>query len=128
MVSFTTCLTRWVNSFWLSFGSVTVSVVVFRIVDVAAWVRGIGITVFVSRNILIIFSLLSLFFQQLALIFIMSWFFTVMARWFGSISICIYSIVAYSICSPSGASKPFSSNSLSRCVTICSCVPFSKWA
>ena len=30
--------------------------------------------------------------------------------------------------SSSGASKPFNSNSRSRCVTICSNVPFSKWA
>ena len=97
MVCLTTCLTGWVNSFWLFFSSVTVCVVVVKIVDVAVWVRAFGITVFVSRNILIIFSLLSLFFQQSALIFIMSWFFTLMARWFGSISICIYSIVAYSI-------------------------------
>ena len=33
MVCLATCLTGWVNSFWLSFGSVTVSVIVVRIVD-----------------------------------------------------------------------------------------------
>ncbi len=97
MVCFTTCLTGWVNSFWLSFSSVTVSVVVVVIVDVAVRVRGIGITVIVSRVILIIFSLLSLFFQQSALTFKMSWFSTVVARWFGSVSICICIIVASSI-------------------------------
>ena len=32
------------------------------------------------------------------------------------------------ICSSSGASKPFTSNPFSRCVTICLNVPFSKWA
>ena len=32
------------------------------------------------------------------------------------------------ICSSSGASNSFSSNSFSRCVTICSYVPFSEWA
>ena len=32
------------------------------------------------------------------------------------------------ICSSALASKPFNSNSFSRCVTICSYVPFSKWA
>ena len=97
MVCFATCLTGWINSFWLSFGSVTVSVVVVRIVDVAVRVRGIDITVFISRFILIIVSLFPLFFQQSALIFIMSWFFTVVTRWFGSVSICIYSIVAHSV-------------------------------
>ena len=96
MVCLTTCLTGWVNSFWLSFGSVTVPVVVVRIVDVAVRVRGIGITVFVSRIILINFSLLSQFFQQSALIFIMSWLFTKVTRWFGSVSICIDSIVGHS--------------------------------
>ena len=80
MVCLATCLTGWLNSFWLSFGSATVSVVVVRIVNVAVGVRGVDITVFVSRIILIIFSLLSLFFQQSALIFIMSWFFTVVTR------------------------------------------------
>ena len=97
MVSLATCLTGWVNSSRLSFGSVTDSVVVVGIVHFAVRVRGIGITVFVSRIILIIFSLFSQCFQQSALIFIMSWFFTVVTRWFGSVSICIYSIVAHSI-------------------------------
>ena len=32
------------------------------------------------------------------------------------------------ICSSSRASIPFGSNSVSRCVTICSYLPFSKWA
>ena len=44
MVCLTTCLTGWVNRFWLSFGCVTVSVAVVRIVDIAVRVRGIGIT------------------------------------------------------------------------------------
>ena len=97
MVCLTTCLTGWVNSFWLSFGPITVPVVVVRIVDVAVWVRGVDITAFLSRIILIIFSLFSLFFQQSALIFIMSWFLTIVTRWFGSFSICIDSTVGHSI-------------------------------
>ena len=97
MVCLATCLTGWVNSSWLSFGSVTVSVIVVRLVDVTVGVRGVGINIFVSRTILIIFSLFSRFSQQSALIFIMSWFFTVVTRWFGFVSICIYSIVAHSI-------------------------------
>ena len=98
VVCFATSRTGWENSFWLSFSSVTVFVaVVVWIVDVAVGVRGIGITAFVSRIILIIVSLLSLFFQQSALIFIMSWFFTIVTRWFGSVSICIDGIMGYSI-------------------------------
>ena len=97
MVSFATCLARWVNSFWLSSGSVTVFVAVVVIVDVADRVRGIGVTAFVSRIILIVSSLFSLILQQSTLIFVMPWFFTVVARWFGSVSICVYSIVAYSV-------------------------------
>ena len=91
----TSCLTGWVNSFLLSFGSVTDFVVAVRIVDVAVRVRGIDVTVFVSRIILIIFSFIWLLFQQSTLISIMSWFFTVVARWFGPVSIC--RIVADSI-------------------------------
>ena len=90
MVLFATCLTGWINTFWLPFRSVTVFVVVVVIViivDVAVWVRVIGVSVFVSRNILCIFSLFSLFLQQAALISVMSWFFTMVARWFGSVSI-----------------------------------------
>ena len=86
MVCLATCLTGWVNSFWLSFGSVSVFVVVVRIVDVTVRVRGIGVTVFVSRIMLVTFSLFSLFFQQSTLMSILSWFFTVVARWLGSVS------------------------------------------
>ena len=52
MLCLATCLTGWVNSFWLSFGSVTVFVVVVKIVDIAVQVRGIGITIFgtLGRN------------------------------------------------------------------------------
>ena len=83
-----TCLTGWISRFYLSFGSVTVYIDVM-IVDIGIRVRGIGVTVFVSRIILIIFSLFSLFFQQSTPISVMSWFSTLMARWFGSVSICI---------------------------------------
>ena len=78
VVCFSTCLRGWVNKFRLSFGSVTVFVVfVFVVisVDVPVWVRVIGATVFVSWNILIVFSLFSLFFQQETLTSVMSWFF-----------------------------------------------------
>ena len=52
MLCLATCLRGWVNSFWLSFGSVTVFVVVVKIVDIAVQVRGIGITIFgtLGRN------------------------------------------------------------------------------
>ena len=100
VVRFATCLTGWTNSFWLPFTSVTVFVVVVVIViivDVAVLVRGIGVTVSVSRILLIIFSLFSLFFLQAALISVKSWFFTVVASWFGSVSISVCSIVAHNI-------------------------------
>ena len=71
-VCLSSCLTGWVNSFWLSFGSVTVFVVVIVIVDFTVRVRVIGITVFVCRIILKIFSLFSLLFQQYTLISVMS--------------------------------------------------------
>ena len=96
VVRFATCLAGWINSFWLSFSFVTVFVVV-SVVNITVRVRGIGVTVFVSRIILIIFSLFSLFFQQSILISVMPWFFTVVARWFGFVSICVCSFVVYSI-------------------------------
>ena len=71
--------------------------VVVLIVDVAVRVRDIAVTVFISRKILIIFSLFLLFFQQSTMISVISWFFTVVARWFGSVSNCICSIVTPSI-------------------------------
>ena len=100
MVCFSTCLTGWVNSFRLSLRSVTLSVVVvvviIIIVDVAVWVRVIGATVYVSEMILSIFSFFSLFFQKGTLISVMSWFFTVMARWFASVGLSFCGLLAHS--------------------------------
>ena len=93
-VCFSTCLTGWVNSFWLSFSSVTVSVIVV-VVDITVRVRGIGVTVFVSGIILIVFSLFSLFFQQATLISVMSGFFTMVARWFGSFGVSVCGFLAH---------------------------------
>ena len=94
IVRFVTCLAGWINSFRLSFSSFTVFVVVVVII---VWVRVIGVTVFVSRSILSIFSLLSLFFQQATLISVIPWFFTVLARWFGSVSISVCELMAHNV-------------------------------
>ena len=68
--------------------------VVVVVIVIIVWVRVIGVTVFISRNI---FSLLLGFFQQAALISVMSWSFTVMARWFGSVSIIGCVLLAESV-------------------------------
>ena len=94
VVCFPTCLLGWVDSFRLSFSFVTVFVVVI-VVDITVRVRGIGGVAFVSGIILIIFSLFSLFFQQATLISVMSWFFTVVARWFGSAGISVCGLLAH---------------------------------
>ena len=94
VVRFATCLAEWINSFWLSFSLVTVFVVV-SVGNITVRVRGIGGTVFVSGIILNIFGLFSLFFQQATLISVMSWFFTVVARWFGSVGISICGLLAH---------------------------------
>ena len=94
MVRFATCLAGWINSFWLSFSFVTVFVVV-SVVNITVRVRGIGGTFFISGIILIIFGLFSLFFQQPTLISVMSWFFTVVARWFGSVGISVCGLLAH---------------------------------
>ena len=88
-----------VDKQFLAFSSsVTVFVVVgVVIVDIGVRVRVIGVTVSVSRIFVIFFSLLSLFFQQLTLISVVSWFRTVKARWFGFVSICVFIIVAQSV-------------------------------
>ena len=62
VVCFSTCLAGWVNSFWLSFSSVIVFIIVI-VVGITVRVRGVGVTVFVSGVILVIFSCFSLFFQ-----------------------------------------------------------------
>ena len=63
VVRFATCLAGRMNSFWLRFSSVTVfEVVVVIIIGVVVWDIVIGVTVFVSRIILIFFQfLLSVF-------------------------------------------------------------------
>ena len=94
VVCFATCLAGWINNFWLSFSFVTVFVVV-SVVNITVRVRGIGCTVFVSGIILIVFSLFSLFFQQATLISVMSWFFTVVARWLGSAGISVCGLLAH---------------------------------
>ena len=130
VIRFATCLTERMNSFWLRFSSVTVfEVVVVIIIGVVVWDIVIGVTVFVSRTILIIFSFFSVFFQQATLISLMPYF---PQWWLVGLDLSALEFVrcwlTVFICSSSGASKPFSSNSLSRCVTICSYVPFSRWA
>ena len=100
VVRLTTCLAGWITSFWLPFSYVTVFVVVVVIViivDVAVWVRVIGVTVFVSRITLINFSLFSLFFQQVTLISTLPCFFTVVARWFMSVSTNVCQLLAHSV-------------------------------
>ena len=88
---------QFLGSFQLCCCFLCLVVVVVIIVDVAVRVRGIGVTVSVSRIILINFKLFSLFFQQSTLISVMPWFFTVVTRWFGSVSISFCSILAQSI-------------------------------
>ena len=99
MVCFPTCLIEWVNSFRHSLGSVIVFVGFFVIitVDVAVRVRVTGVTVFVSRIILIIFSLFPLFVQQATLISVMFSFFRVVPRWFGSVGISICGLLGHSV-------------------------------
>ena len=133
MVCFATCLKGWVNSFWLSFGSVTVSVVVVRIVNVAIRVRGIGITIFVSRVIWDFFQFVLAVFSTTGTDFynVLVFYGSDTLVWFCQhlhLHFCGSHYLFVFVCSSSGASKPFCSNSLSRCVIICSCVPFSKWA
>ena len=96
VVCFSTCLTGWVNSFRLSFSSVVVSIIVV-VVDITVLVRGVGVTVFVSRVSLVVASLFLLFFQQATLISVMSWFFTVVALWFGSFGISVCGFLAHII-------------------------------
>ena len=58
VVCLPTCLAGWINSCWLSFGSVTVFLVVLvNVVCIVIWDRLIGATVFIARFILSDFSL-----------------------------------------------------------------------
>ena len=78
VVRFATCLTGWINSFWLSFCSITVFVV-FVLIILVIWNRVHGATVFVAKNSLCAFNLLFLV-QQGTLISILSWFSAVVER------------------------------------------------
>ena len=71
--------------------------VIVIIVDVAVWVRVIGVSVSVSRIILVVFSFFSLFFQQTTLISRLPWLITRVERWFGSVSVNVCELLAYSI-------------------------------
>ena len=73
--------------------------------------------------------MLFLFLQLVTLISVLSRFFTVVAPRLGlSASVFVACLLRVFTCSSSGAFEPFSYISLPRCVTICSKVPFSKWA
>ena len=96
VVCFSTGLTGWVNSFRLSFSSVIVSIIVV-VVGITVRVRGVGVTVFVSRVILVVFSLFSLSFQRATLIPVVSWFFTVVTRWFGSVGVSLCGLLTHII-------------------------------
>ena len=91
------CLTGGINSFWLSFSSVFVFVVVVVSVYFVVWGRVNSAIVFVPRVFSSIFRLFVLPFQQTALILARSWFFAMVARWFGSVSIYGRSMMAHSI-------------------------------
>ena len=90
VVRFATCLTAWMNSFPLSFCSITVFIV-FAVIIVVVENRVLGATVFVARISLCGFNLLFLV-QQGTLISIMSWFFAVVARWFVFQRSCLWHI------------------------------------
>ena len=91
---------------------------------------GTTIVVFVfCSTICIVLDLVFLSFELTALISIVTWLFAMVACWFGFFRILLCVLLHHSIqLLSSGASKPFSSNSLSRCDTICPYVPFSKCA
>ena len=65
--------------------------------DVAVWVIVVAATVFVYRYILSIFTFFLLFFQQATLVFVMSWLFTGVARWFGSVGFSVCGLLAHSV-------------------------------
>ena len=133
MASFTTGLTGWVDRsrssvFLISFiGCVgifgklifgvrvclTITIIIVAIVGTAGVLPG-----------LLFFSL-----ELTVLVPIVTWFFAMVANWFGLFRVLLCSLlVTVFICNSSGASKPFSSNSFSISDTICSYVPFSNFA
>ena len=114
------------------FTSVTVFVIIVVIILVCIVVRDrdIGATFFVSRIVLSIFRLLFFAFWVNGTDFCIVMVF--LKWWHVGLSLSALVFVAcwltVFICSSSRASKPFRSNCLSRCVTIFSCVAFSKRA
>ena len=96
VVGFPTCLTGWVNNFWLSFCSVTV-VEGYGVVIVLDGNRDVGTTVSVPRTILSTLGRFLLFFQLSALVSVISRFLTVVARWLGCFSFRVCGMLSHSI-------------------------------
>ena len=83
MVSFTTSLTGWVYRFWFSVISVTCIVCVVFVGNHTVGVRVCLTTVVIAGTIHIIFGLVLISFELMALVLLLTWLFTVVTSWFG---------------------------------------------
>ena len=131
MVISTTCLTGWKDRSRFSV-SLIIYIVSFGIVCnfVVVGVRVCLCTsIVVVGTICIISRLVFLSFELTALILIVTWFLQWWHVGLGLLEFCCGACCVTVFTGIScGASKPFNSNSLSRCDTMCSYVPFSKCA
>ena len=131
VVCFSTCLTGWVNRTVFGFLLVLLLFLLFLFLLLLTLLFGFEVlaSLFLFPGFFLYLSVCSrCFFQQYTLISVMSW----ILQWWHvgldlSASVFVGCCFTLFICSSSGASKPFSSKSLPRCVAICSNVPFSRW-
>ena len=127
------------QSGWTVFGFVFASIAVFNVIDfvfvvflvdvIVSCATVIGAFCFFVGVFRVVSACFVVSFQQATLISVPSRFSTVVASQVASVGsrVCGYLAPVFT-CSSSRAPKPFSYNSLSRCVLICSYGPLSIWA
>ena len=132
MISFTTGLTRWVDTSKFSVFLIVcidcVGVVGNLIVGVRVCLATVIAVVVIAGTICVVLGRVFLSFELTAMVSVVNWLFAVVASLgfsgFGWWASCVTVLM----CSSSGAYKPFNFNSPSRCDTTCSHVPVSKCA
>ena len=131
-VSFTTGVTRWVHRFRSSLFLIICVVCIDIVGNLFVGVRICFTTVIVAvvdGAIRVLLGFVFLLFKLTALVSTVTWLSALVTSRFGFFSVLLCGLLRHSfICNSSGASKPFSSNSFSRCDTTCSYALFFKCA
>ena len=99
MVSSTTCLTGWEDRFWSSVSLIIYIVSVGFVcdfVDVGIRVR-LGASIVIVGTICVISCLVFFSFELTTLVLIVTWFFTMVARWCGLVRVLLWGLLRHSV-------------------------------